>query len=159
MLGDQSHVLVLGMIFEVGVEPIGPGRVKHVQKPRHLVADERDGLRDPVVEPAGLSLGRAGHELLQDQQVPLLVVLLDPSLRHPVVDAARQPGVRRDMGDGDVGDLLPALVGHPRDQFEDLELGQRPPTPVEHVEQCEQDPGGQSVRPPWAVQRFPLGHR
>ena len=48
VLSDKRHVLVLGMIFEVGVERKGPGRVEHVHKPGHLVVDERDGLRDPA---------------------------------------------------------------------------------------------------------------
>jgi GNAT superfamily N-acetyltransferase len=122
VLGDKRHVLVLGMIFEVGVELIRPGPVDRVHEPGQLVVGECDGLRGPEIKPAGLFLARAGHELLQDQQVPLLVVLLGPGLRHPVVDAARQLGALRDMGDGDVGDLLPALVGNPRDQLEDLEL-------------------------------------
>ena len=89
--------------------------------------------------------------------MPLLVVLLDPGLRHPVVDTAGQPGAQRDMGDGDVGDLLPALVGNPRDQLEDLELGQRPLAPVEDVEQPEQHPGGQPVRPSRGIERLGLG--
>jgi hypothetical protein len=157
MLGDQRHVLVLGMIFEVGVELIGPGRVEHVHKPGHLVVDERDGLRGPVIKQAGLFFARAGHEFLQDQQVPLLVVLLGPGLRYPVVDAAGQPGARRDMGDGNVGDLLPALVGNPRDQLEDLELGQSPLAPVDAVEQPEKHLGGQPVRSSRGIKRLLLG--
>ena len=89
--------------------------------------------------------------------MPLLVVLLGPGLRHPVVDAAGLPGALRDVGDGDVGDLLPALVGNPRDQLEDLELGQGPLAPVEDIQQPEQHPGGRPVRPSRGVQRFPLG--
>ena len=89
--------------------------------------------------------------------MPLLVVLLGPGLRYPVVDAAGQPGALRDMGDGDVGDLLPALVGNPRDQLEDLELRQRALAPVKDVQQPEQYLRVQPIRPSRGIQRIPLG--
>ncbi|MGH4025698.1 MAG: VOC family protein [Pseudonocardiaceae bacterium] len=47
MFGDHGHVLMLGVIFEVGVEAVGPRRIEHHQQQRQLVVHERDHLRHP----------------------------------------------------------------------------------------------------------------
>ena len=129
---------MLGMIFEVGVQLVGQGRAKHVKQPGQLVVDEGEPLGDPVILPARLFTPRAGEKFLQDEQVPLFVVLLSPRLRHPVVNAPGQPSARRDVGDRDVGNLLPALIRNPGHEFKHLELRQRPLAPIKHIKQLEQ---------------------
>jgi hypothetical protein len=62
--------------------------------------------------PAGFPAARAGSEFFQDQEVPLLVILLGPRLRDLIMDAAGKPGALRYVRDRDVGDLLPALIGN-----------------------------------------------
>ena len=126
------------MVFEVRVEPVGPGRADDEQQPGDVVVDESDGLRDPeVVEPI-LVLPGTGDALLENEQMPMLVVLLFPGLLDPVVDPPGQPDLVVHVGDRDVGDLLPGLVRHPGDELEHLELRERPLLAVERVEGREQ---------------------
>jgi hypothetical protein len=124
MVGHELHVLMLGMVFEIGVEPIAPRRADHVKEPGQLVVAERDGLRDPKVLQPGFALSGSGDKLFEDEQVPLLVVLLNPGFYDPFVDTSGEVGVSMDVGDGNVGDLFPALIGHPGDEFEHLEFRQ-----------------------------------
>ena len=97
-------------------------------------------------------------QLLEDQQVPLLVVLLLPGLPDAVVDPPGKLGPAVHVRDRDVGDLLPRLVGHPGDQLEDLELRQRPLLSVERVERGEQDAGQHAVRAARRAERLGLRH-
>src|SRR5215510_5522978 len=80
ILADERHVLVLGVVLELGVEPVGPGGVDHVEQPDDLVVDEGDHLRQQPELHVSFANLTAGNQLLQNQQVPLLVVLLLPAL-------------------------------------------------------------------------------
>src|SRR6266851_4823183 len=100
-----------------------------------------DGLGDPVVLQRGFAWSGSGDEFLEDEQVPLLVVLLNPAFCDPFVDTPGEAGVSMDVGDGDVGDLFPALIGHPGDELEHLEFRQGAPAPVEQVHGREEQPG------------------
>src|SRR2546429_9456928 len=42
VLSDIGHVLVLGVVLEVGVEPVAPFRTDHEEQPGHVVEEERD---------------------------------------------------------------------------------------------------------------------
>jgi hypothetical protein len=44
MLGHEEHVLVFGVVFEVGVETVAPSRVDEIEQPGLLVVRERDQL-------------------------------------------------------------------------------------------------------------------
>jgi hypothetical protein len=88
--------------------------------------------------------------------VPLLVVLLCAGLRHPLVDAASHPGLLVHMGDSDVGNLLPRLVGHSGHEFEDLELAQRAVLPVHCIEGTKEYAGSKAVRAPRRNENFLL---
>jgi hypothetical protein len=70
-------------------------------------------LRDPEVPQLGFTPSGSGEEFFEDEQVPLLVVLLNPGFYDPLVDTPGEVGVSMDVGDGNVGDLLPALIGAP----------------------------------------------
>src|ERR1700761_2731032 len=82
MLGDQCRVLVLGVILDVGVEPVAPGRFQHPQQPELLVHGEGDELRKEP-EPDRVSVDAIGGNLfLEQDDVPFLVVLLSAVLVH-----------------------------------------------------------------------------
>ena len=57
--------------------------------------------------------GASRRQLLEDQQVPLLVVLLPAADPHPVEHPAGEPRLAGGVGDRDVGDVLPRLVRAP----------------------------------------------
>jgi hypothetical protein len=77
--GTSKRARFGDVILEIGVEPVAPCRAQGVHQPGHLVVDEcQDLTNDPMAnEPQPLRL--AIHHLLQDQQVPLFVVLLEPA--------------------------------------------------------------------------------
>ena len=153
MLPDELHVLVLGVVLEVGVELVTPSGTRHVQKPDDLIVEEGDRLgHEPVPEEA-LADPALVDQLLQDQQVPLLVVLLQAALAHAIEHPAREVGERRRVRDRDVGDLLPRLVGHARDQLEHLELAERAPPAVDEVQAAEQRLRQPPVRAPRRCER------
>jgi hypothetical protein len=156
VLGHEVHVLVLGVVFEVGVQAIRPVGPQDEQQPRDVVVDQGDRLWDPEVVDAVLVLAGIGDALLEDQQVPLLVVLLLPRLPDAVVDPPGQPSPPVHVRDRDVGDLLPGLIRNPGDQLEDLELRQRPLLAVERVEGGEQDARQHAVLPARRVERLGL---
>jgi hypothetical protein len=75
MLGHVGHVLVLGMVLEVGIEPVAGLGPDQQQQPGHVVVQESDQPRRQPVPDERLPEAGALREVLQDQQVPLLVVL------------------------------------------------------------------------------------
>src|SRR5947199_157973 len=106
---------------------------------------------------APLANSGAIGELFEEQEVPLLVVLLDPAFPDPFEDAPREIGPRVRVGDRDVGDVLPRLVGHAGDHLEDLELRQGPPAAIEEIQRDEQDPREEAVAHPRRRQGLALG--
>ena len=156
VLGHVGHVLVLGVVLEVGVEPVAPVRADHEEQPGHVVEEERDQPRRQPVQQERLPQAAALHEILQDQQVPLLVVLvgagLDDALEHP----PGQRGPAAVPGQRQVAHPLPGLVGHPGDELEHGELDDRPFPAVGQVHRREQGPGQQAVPEPGRVQGFRL---
>jgi hypothetical protein len=44
MLGDVFHVLVLGVVLEVGVEAVAPARPDDIQPPGEVVIDKSEEL-------------------------------------------------------------------------------------------------------------------
>ncbi|HEX9526852.1 MAG TPA: hypothetical protein VF951_05090 [Streptosporangiaceae bacterium] len=62
------------------LEPVAPFWPEHQQQPGHVVVEERDQpWREPVPQHRLLQAA-ALHKVLQDQQVPLLVVLFGAGL-------------------------------------------------------------------------------
>jgi hypothetical protein len=121
-----------------------------------VVEEERDQPRRQPVQQERLPQAAALHEILQDQQVPLLVVLvgagLDDALEHP----PGQRGPAAVPGQRQVAHPLPGLVGHPGDELEHGELDDRPFPAVGQVHRREQSPGQQAVPEPGRVQGFRL---
>src|SRR5256712_8480488 len=79
LLADELHVLVLGVVLELRVQAVGPGRTDHVEQPHDLIVDEGDELGEEPELHESLTDPLPRDQLLQDQQVPLLVVLLLPA--------------------------------------------------------------------------------
>lgn len=157
MLFHQVSVLVLGVVLEVGVELIASGRADHVEKPGQLVIDECQRLgNDGEFYPA-LAYPLLGDQLFEDQQVPLLIVLLGAALGDPLDDPAGEVGTVGGVGDSDVGDLFPGLVRDAGNQFEDLELRVRTEFAVDNVEELEEKPGAEPVAPPGRLERLTMG--
>ena len=85
---------VIEAIRDAGISDIGI--VVGVHDPGQLVVAERHQLRkDPRLEPAALlpAVVAAGEQLLEDQEVPLLVVLLPAVDANPVEHAAGEAGL------------------------------------------------------------------
>ena len=137
---------MLGMVLEVGVEAVAPRGADDVEHPRQLVVEQREHLRH---EPGFHERGTRcfGCELLEDEEVPLLVVLLPPACPHTVEDTPGKARLAGSVGHRDVGDVLPCLVRHPGDELQDAELLKRPRLPVEQVHDREQRPGAERVVP------------
>src|SRR5581483_11070168 len=75
VLPDEQGVLMLGMVFEVSIQPVGPRRAHRVEEPGELVVRKGQELRhQTMAHPRPLWTSRG--EFLEDQQMPLLVVLL-----------------------------------------------------------------------------------
>ncbi len=145
ILGHEFHVFVLGVILEVGVQEIAPAGPDHIEEPGDMVIKKSDRLGDePVLEKVFADFLFV-LKLLQGQQMPLFVVLLEPALSNPVEDTAGEIGLRMRMGDRDVGDVLPGLVRHPGDNFQYLEFGKALAAPVEEVRCDEEQAGKQAV--------------
>jgi hypothetical protein len=140
MLEHEQRILMLGVVLKVGVKPIRPRRPHEVHEPGDHVVRERDHLRQqPEAEPAEMPAA-VFERVLEDEQVPLLVVLLLAGSAHPVIDATCQTclaGVARDL---QVGGVFPRLVRDAGDELEHEELLERAAPPVEQVHRPEQDP-------------------
>ena len=84
-------------------------------------------------------------EFLQDQQMPLLVVLLSSALSDPFEDAPGEIRVGMSMGNRDIGDVLPGLVRHPGNDLQHSEFGKSFRVSVQEVHGNEKQAGEQTV--------------
>ena len=117
-----------------------------------MVVDHgEDAGHDPVAEESFPDLHGAG-QLLEDEQVPLLVVLLMTARLDLREHAPGCLGTLGRVGHGDVPGVLPGLVRDPGQHLKDLELGDRPGPPVDEVDGAEKGAGGCSVPEPRAGQ-------
>src|SRR3954454_10865341 len=156
VLGNALGVLVLRVVFDVGVEPVGPGRPQHAHQPEHLVDGEGDQLREePEAEPA-LPPSLRGLQLVQDQRVPLLVVLLRPVLLDGVVQLPGTCAALSQLPGEVVGSLFPGLVGDAVDDLQGPELRHAPARTEDDVLEPEQQPGRDAIPEPGRVEGFVL---
>jgi hypothetical protein len=98
----------LGVVFEIGVQPVTPFRAHHVQEPRQLVKAEGQHLRDHTAAHEATPLG--GRQLFHDEQVPLLVVLLPTCGAHPAEHMSGESWLARRVHYSHVGDVPPCLI-------------------------------------------------
>ena len=89
MGGDETHVLVLGVVLEGSVEGVAPRRLDEVEQPGGELP-RRGGAAGaaPVKAETRQPMAAPGDEVLEHQHVPLLVVVLDAGLGNPHLDAA-----------------------------------------------------------------------
>ena len=142
MVGDITHVFMLGVIFEVSVECMAEPRPHDIEQPGKVVVEPGHDLgNDPIAEEA-VALVAALQQLFDDQQVEELVVLLLSDRADFFVDAAGEVRGRVRVGDRDVGDVFPGDVRDSGDDFEHSKLAQRTGAAVDEVHGAEQRPGG-----------------
>src|SRR5215218_1050271 len=153
MLGDVVHVLVLGVILEGGVEAIAGSRIDDEQQPAHRVVQpgQYPG-QHPVPEPERAQVLPL-NDLVEDEQMPLLVVLLGAAFDHGPVDPLRHPRAPRPLGDGPVRGPLPDLIGNAGEELEDAELQQAAAASVNNIDESEQQPRHEPVAGAWFVER------
>ena len=131
---------MLGVILEVGVETVRPRRADRVRQPGQLVVAEGQNLRQhPAPQPR--TRGASGGQLLEDQQMPLLVVLLPAAHPNPVEHPPGKPWLAGRVGHRHICHVLPRLIGHPGDQLEHPKLLQGPLPAVDDIHHQEQCPG------------------
>src|SRR5438552_2109291 len=128
----------LGVVLEPGVEKVTPPGSEHVKQPADVVVDEGDQLRRQPVPDEALPDSLPIGELLEDQEVPLFVVLLEPTFLDPLKDAPREVRAGMHVSDRNVGHVLPRLIRNAGDDLEDLELRQVARAPVEEVHREEE---------------------
>jgi hypothetical protein len=63
-------------------------------------------------------------KLSNDEEMPLLVVLLKPAFPDPVEDATGKFGIRMGVSNRHVGDILPGLIRYSGNNLEHLEFRQ-----------------------------------
>jgi len=88
----------------------------------------------PVAEPPQ-SYVLAVDDFGEDEQVPLLVVLLGSALHDAAVDRAGDGGAVGEPAGGPVGGALPCVVGDPGQYLEGAELPQVPGAAVDEVDE------------------------
>ncbi|URM99832.1 hypothetical protein LUW76_39015 [Actinomadura madurae] len=157
MLRHVGHVLVLGVVLEVGVEPVAQLGPHQEQQPRHVVVEERHEPRCQPVQQERLLHAVPLDEVLQDQQVPLLVVLLLARLDDPLVHALGERRAAAVPRQREVAHALPRLVRDAGDELQHRELHERALAAVDQVHLLEQHPGEQPVLQPRAFEGLDLG--
>jgi hypothetical protein len=85
------------------------------------------------------------HPLFQDQEMPLLVVLLPPALLHPFENAPGEIGLLVDVRDCNIGDVFPRLIGYARDQLQDPEFAPASPAAIEQIDRLEEHRHQQAI--------------
>src|SRR3989449_458083 len=158
MFPSEQHVLGFGMVLKFDVQAVAPGGLDDVQQPGNLIVEERDHLRDDPVQKEHLRNVLAMNPLFQDEQVPLLVVLLMPRLLYAVEDPPGEVTILVAVRDRDVGDVLPSLIGHAGDDLQHLELAPASFAAIEQVHDHEQDLGQEAVLDGGRGQGFVLLH-
>src|SRR5665213_72892 len=145
MFADQERVLMLRMIFEVGVQSLAPVRLNHIQEPRQLVVDEGKNLgHTRKAEPSFANFTLRDH-LLQDQKMPLFVVLLDSGFCYAIENTPGKVGPFLSVGNRNVGNLFPALIRHTSDEFQHFKFGKNARSSVDGIEKCEQPASSKRV--------------
>ena len=91
-----------------------------------MIVDEGDELRDEAIPNEALADPLPSDQLFQEEEMPLLVILLDSALLHTIKDAAGEIRERMGMSDPDIRHVLPGLVRDAGDHLQHLELAERP---------------------------------
>lgn len=89
MLQHEGHIFALGMVFEIGVEAVAPAGPDGIEDQCHTVVGKRQQPRNESVSHLRFGEALAVDPFLNDQQVPLLVVLLFAALFDPRKNARR----------------------------------------------------------------------
>ena len=63
----------------------------------------------------------------------VVVVLLMAAFLNKIENPPGEVGLGVGVGHGDVGHMLPGLIGHPRDDLQHFEFAERPATAVEQI--------------------------
>src|SRR3989338_1675902 len=122
VFSDKLHVLMLGVVLKIGVQHVAPCGLHRVKKPAHMIIKKCKDLRDNTMEKQVLTDLFRSHELLQDQKMPLLVVLLAAAFFYEVKYSPGKVGLAVGVGHRDISDMLPGLVRQARDHLQHLEF-------------------------------------
>src|SRR5687768_6370048 len=87
-----------------------------------MIVEKGDHLRDESMQKQVLTDFFLGNQLADDQQMPLLVVLLYPGFLDPVEDAPGKTRIGMGVRHGNIRHVLPSLIRHTGDDFEYLEF-------------------------------------
>src|SRR5688572_18387794 len=136
---------MLRMVFEVRIEFVAATRLDDIEKPADVIVEKGDNLGQQTVTNESLFDFIAFDHLLEDQQMPLLVVLLMTGFGHEVENAPRKIRLAVLVGHRDIRDMLPRLIRDSRDHFENLELGKRSGTAVEEIQGDKQRAGKNAI--------------
>ena len=121
-----------------------------------MVIEKRHRLRQDAVEEEILPQGVPRRHLLQDEKMPLLVVLLVPRLLHKLEDPSCKTGTAVGVRHGDIRDMLPCLIRDAGDDLQHFEFRKSLPPPVEKVHTDKQDPCQEAIPSSWGSERLLL---
>ncbi len=119
---DEAHVLAFSVVLKGGIERVAPGWRAEVEDPGGEVPGTGEQPRDDAKPEPGEAMAASGEDVLEDQHVPLLVVVGGAGVGDACLDPSGHGGLPAGAGDAALSDTFPRAVGDLGEVLENQKL-------------------------------------